>query len=195
MSASQAVQSAIEALLREVGPPIVVALDGYSAAGKSTLARELVRRLDATVIHGDDFYRDMLETDRAALTPEEGVDRYFDWERLRDEALLPLASGRPGTFSRFDWQAGKGLTEPVTAEPKAVVLMEGVYSARPQLQPHIHLDVLVEAPERLRRARRRARHDRHEWESRWDAAEHVYFRSIRKPSSFTLIVSGSDMNA
>lgn len=47
----------------------------------------------AAVIHGDDFYRPMAQIERADLDPEQGYDRYFDWQRLREEILVPLAAG------------------------------------------------------------------------------------------------------
>jgi len=44
--------------LRGFAPaPVLVALDGRSAAGKSTLAQQVAVRTAALVIDGDDFYR------------------------------------------------------------------------------------------------------------------------------------------
>jgi len=48
--------------------PLVIALDGPSAAGTSTLAGDLGLLLAASVIEGDDFYRDMPEEQRWSLT-------------------------------------------------------------------------------------------------------------------------------
>lgn len=76
------------------GRPLIVAVDGASAAGTSTLAAAVGLRLGASVMDGDDFYRDLPEQRRAALTPAEGVDQYFDWQRLRHEILQPLRAGR-----------------------------------------------------------------------------------------------------
>ncbi|MFM6173306.1 MAG: (d)CMP kinase, partial [Sphaerospermopsis kisseleviana] len=78
--------------------PVVVALDGRSGAGKSTLADAIAHDLGAALVHGDDFYRDMPDAERRALSAERGVDRFFDWERLRDEALIPL---RARTAARY----------------------------------------------------------------------------------------------
>ena len=91
----QAIEDAVRALQAETNGPVVVAVDGHSASGKSTFAAALATRLAAAVVHVDDFYRDMPEVDRLALSASEGISRYFDWERLRAEALVPLAAGRP----------------------------------------------------------------------------------------------------
>ena len=45
-------------LLHHTTQPVkVVAFDGQSAAGKSTFAARLAKRLPGAVVHGDDFYR------------------------------------------------------------------------------------------------------------------------------------------
>jgi uridine kinase len=169
---------------------VLVALDGRSAAGKSTLATSLSDLADAAVVHVDDFYRDLPEAERLALTPEDGVDRYFDWERLRDDALTPLMEHKHARFRQFDWIAGGGLVGEVIVEPREVVIVEGVYSARPEFDDLLSLKVLVEAPDNERERRRRDRHDPHDWEERWDAAERHYFKAIRPRSAFDLVVVG-----
>src|SRR3954453_1865421 len=55
-----------------LGQPVVVALDGRSGVGKSTLAAILIKRLGAVVVAGDDFYRVMDEGTRWALDPAGG---------------------------------------------------------------------------------------------------------------------------
>jgi uridine kinase len=169
---------------------IVVALDGHSGAGKSTVATAIAQRVDAAVVRVDDFYRDLTEADRLALSPAEGVDEYFDWQRLRREALVPLAERRRAKFSCFDWVAGSGLSGEATLDPRDILIVEGVYAARPEFDDLVDLKVLVEAAEEERERRRRERHDPHAWEERWDAAERHYFAEIRPPSAFDLVVAG-----
>jgi hypothetical protein len=53
-----------------------VAVDGHSAAGKSSFARMVVEGVDAVLVTGDDFYRVMGEADRGQLSPRQGIDRY-----------------------------------------------------------------------------------------------------------------------
>jgi len=178
------------------GGPILVALDGRSGAGKSTLAAALADTLNVAIVHGDDFYRDTPETERFKLTPSQGVDRYFDWERLRAEALEPLRRRERARFRCFDWVAGGGLTSAVTVESRDIVIVEGVYSARPEFDDLLALRVLVEVASE-RRGRRRhdrlrtvSRDDPHGWDRRWDAAESLYFEAIRPQNTFHLAVSG-----
>jgi uridine kinase len=171
--------------------PIVVALDGYSGCGKSTLAAWLAESTGAVTVHCDDFYRDLTDEVRRALTPSQGVDQYFDWQRLRDEALVPLGEGRAARFRCYDWEAGGGLGDVVEVRPAEVVIVEGVYSARPELAELVDVAVYVDAPQPVRRARIAARgHGNDECNERWDAAEKVYFGQIRPPESFPYHASG-----
>lgn len=191
MAAADALERAIRISRSIAGQwALVVALDGHSAAGKSTLATAMARRLDAAIVHVDDFYRDMAEADRLVLSPAEGVDRYFDWPRLREEALTPLRHRQRARFRCFDWNTGHGLTPPVTIEPREIVIVEGVYSARPEFDDLLDLKVLVHASDQERGRRRRERRDPHDWEARWEAAERLYFQSIRSPTSFDLVLPG-----
>jgi uridine kinase len=174
----------------------VVALDGHSNAGKSTLSAAVAERIDAAVVHVDDFYRDMPESDQRELTAEQGFDRYFDWERLRVEAILPLAQRTRAQYACFDWITGHGLTEPVTIEPRDVILVEGVYAARPEFDDLLDLRVLVEATPAARAERRKelartvSRDDPSGWDARWNAAELHYFSVVRPRETFDLIVRG-----
>ena len=167
-----------------------MAVDGHSAAGKSTLAATLAARTHGAVLHMDDFYRDEPDHVRRRHDAAGGVRYYFDWERLVREALLPLRAGNAARFRPFDWDAGGGLGEEVVVDAASVVVLEGVYSAQPEHRPHLDLTVLVDVPEDERTRRRRQRHDPIEWETRWDAAERHYFDNMAAPNTFDLIVSG-----
>ena len=70
--------------------------------------------LAASVVASDEFYRDMPAERRWTLTAAEGVDQYFDWQRLRREVLEPLRApdlpldtthltGAPGPASPTAW--------------------------------------------------------------------------------------------
>lgn len=116
-------------------------MDGHSGAGKSTLAAAVADTVDAAIVHVDDFYGDMPEAERLELAPAEGVDRYFDWERLRTKALLPLVQRERARYGCFAWVAGRGLTNAVTVDPRDIVLIEGVHSARPEFDDLLDLRV------------------------------------------------------
>lgn len=193
MDVETAADLVVELMSGQSQRPLVVAVDGASAAGTSTLAATVGRRLSAGVVAGDDFYRDLPDERRRALTPAEGVDLYFDWQRLRREALEPLRAGRAARYRPFDWRAGAGLAEQVVeVAPTPVIVLDGIYSGRPELGDVVDVAVLVETPAAERRRRLIARgHDNDAWWPRWDAAENLYFGTVRPAQSYDLVVHGA----
>ncbi len=176
--------------LRQRAATVLVAIDGPGGAGKSTLAAALARRLAAAVVAGDDFYRVLDPLVRLALDPQGGAMQYFDWERLRAEVLEPLREDRPARYRRFDWERER-LGAEVEVPPGGLVLVEGVYTFRPELQQFYDWSFLVDSPheERLRRQRARGENE-DSWIARWDAAEQWYFANAFPYSGVDAVVSG-----
>lgn len=171
----------------------LIGVDGHSAAGKSTFAANLAGRLDAPLVRGDDFYRVMDSSERARLTPEEGMRSYYDWQRMRDEVLLPLRSGQGATYRPYDWDLNELSGRHVIVRSAAVVVVEGLFVARPELETLIDITVLVTASPIVRGKRQALRADGTDaWLRRWDAAETWYFKQVRPVNHFDLVVEASD---
>jgi uridine kinase len=179
--------------------PVVVALDGGSGAGKSTLAALIEQAVDATVIPLDDFFSADIPDDRwDGFSVKEKLERVFDWDRVRDQAIAPLLEGRAGRWHAFDFESGLrpdgtyGMrTEATERGPADVILIEGAYAAGPALADLVDLSILIDVPVEQRHARLRRREDKdflETWHKRWDPLEHYYFRHVRPRSSFDLVV-------
>jgi uridine kinase len=168
---------------------LVVAVDGHGASGKSTIAAEVASATGAALLHTDDFFHWPAATASARRVPP--LDCYYDWRRIRTEALEPLRAGRSAMFRAFDWEAGALARNPVTIEARSLVVLEGVFSAAPQLADLVDQSVLVATPERERLSRLRGRVSAQEWDEDWLAAERAYFSVIRPPGEFSLVVAGT----
>jgi uridine kinase len=190
----EAVEAVVRLLVARRGRPVgIVAVDGHSAAGKSTFAALLATELAATIVHADNFYRVMGDRRRATLTAAEGASEYYDWQRLRDEALVPLRSGSSARFHPYDWERNALALATVSVSPSPVVIVEGLFVSRPELRHFVDVAVLVTEDAETRATRQRHRADAtDDWLRRWDDAERWYFENVRPPSSFDVIVGATD---
>lgn len=188
--------------------PICVALDGASGAGKSTLAACVAGKIAfasaLALIPLDDFFAATIpDSAWDAFTIAERLDRVFDWQRVREDVLLPLRAGKPARWHAFDFVAGLQPDGTYHLQPQAIerapaavlstaiILLEGAYSAHPALADLLDYTILVEAPAELRRQRLAAREDPEflrRWRQRWDPVEDLYFTTIRPPATFDLVV-------
>jgi uridine kinase len=177
----------------------VVAIDGPGGSGKTTIAAAVAAATGAALVHTDDFFMDPpcrppVPSASTMPSPERSprsLAGYYDWRRLRAEALEPLRARSGATFRRFDWERGHGLDGAVSVERCDLILVEGVFSAAPELADLVDRAVFVDTPEpeRLRRLRRRVAPE--EWDEDWLTAERAYFGRARAPSSFDLVVPGT----
>jgi uridine kinase len=178
---------------RRTEPVTLVAIDGHSAAGKTSLAREIEESFsDVSVVHMDDFYRVMDSEARERLDAAAGYELYYDWQRLEREVLQPLSQHQAAFYHRYDWANNKVTDAEVILQPIGIVIVEGCYSARAELRDYYQARVLVETPaeERLERQRQRADASK-EWLEKWDAAERYYLELSNARAFADLIVRGS----
>ena len=188
--------SAIDRLLSDIrrraahwARPIVVAIDGRSGAGKSTLAAGLAEKLDALVVSGDDFFAGGMAV--RADPPSVLAEDCIDWRRLKGVLAELLASGE-ARFRPFDWTAfDGGLRRAHTVlRARPVIIVEGVYSARPELRDVVDLCVFVDVPHAVRMRRLAAREGGiGAWERQWLGAEDWYFSHVLTPDHVDFVVT------
>ncbi len=175
----------------------LVAVDGEGGAGKTILASALAGALEAIgrcveIVHFDDFFLP------SALRPSgQGVEKPiggdFDWQRLRDEVLIPLRGERTASYARYDWNED-ALAEIRKILSGAIVIVEGIYSSRKELAPLYDLRVWVDCPRHLRLSRGIARDgeaSRAQWELDWMPSEDRYLNEHRPYETADMVVSGA----
>lgn len=192
---SAAVAAVLDQIGAHRGERCLVAIDGRSAAGKSTLTSSIAEIIGhASVVRGDDFYRVMDDDRRFALAPAEGVAQDFDWQRLRSAALEPLRAGEAASYARYDWSTGT-LGAIVTVPASTIVIAEGVYMSRPELRDLFDVTVFVDTAQPVRDSRQAARGDSSAWIDRWHAAEDHYVASFDPAARADVVVSGAQLTA
>ena len=106
---------------------IIVAIDGNSGAGKSSLADFLYRHYDCNVFHMDDFF----------LQPHQRTAQRFQepggnigYERFQSEVVDNLKANKEFTYRVYDCSKAS-LTEWISVLPKKINIIKGVYSMHP----------------------------------------------------------------
>ncbi len=197
---SAALVESVRQFVHSRGRPILVAVDGRSGTGKSTVAMLLAETLDAVVVPGDDFFAaEVTAAGWDARSPKERARDAIDWRRLRREALEPLLGGAAAAWRPFDFARGPRpdesyamCTDVTRLAPNPIIILDGAYAARPELSDLVSLSILIESPAVVRRKRLVEREEPRfleEWLRRWDAAEAHYFTQVRPPSSFDIVVT------
>ena len=109
--------------------PVVIGIDGMAAAGKSTLSALLAEKLDAAVIHMDDFFLPQgFRTPERLRTP--GGNVYY--ERFCKEVVPYIRSGQLFGYRVFDAHA-HAYTGTRDVWPKPVIIVEGCYCMHPEI--------------------------------------------------------------
>ena len=138
----------IDRLLEEKAR-VIFAIEGGSAAGKTTVAALLRKLYDCNVFHMDDFF----------LRPEQRTEERYaqvggnvDHERFREEVLLPLSQRQTVQYRRFDC-ATFTIAPAEEILPKKLNIIEGAYSMHPELAGFYDYSVYMWINSDLQRAR------------------------------------------
>lgn len=146
----------------ECGAVRVVAIDGRSGTGKSTLATALAAELDASLLRTDDV-----------VPGWHGLDATVD---LLHPVLAALADGWPGRVARWDWDHDRP-GETIIVEPVPFLVVDGCGSGARRLRPFLSLLVWLDGDEPERRARALARDGAafEPWWEVWAAQEERHY--------------------
>ncbi len=167
---------------------VVMALDGGSASGKTTLAKLLADVYDCTVFHMDDFF----------LRPEQRTPERFakpggnvDWERFLEEVLEPAHRGECVRYRRFDCSTFT-IQEPVPVMPGKLNVVEGAYSLHPQLEKFYDLKVFLDVTSKLQKERivkRNTPEMAKRFFEEWIPMEKIYFESRKVKECSDIIIT------
>jgi uridine kinase len=157
----------------------VLAIDGRSGAGKTSLAQELSAGIGVPVVSLEGLYGGW-----------DGLENGIDL--LVSEVLEPLAAGRRARVPRYDWVARRWAA-PVVLDPPGILIVEGVGAAARRAAVYESLLVWLEAPLSVRKKRALDRDGETfapYWE-RWAAQEEAMLARERTPERAHVVIDGT----
>ena len=190
--------------------PVRVAIDGVDAAGKTSLADELVaplKELGLPVIRVsiDRFHNSAsVRKQRGADSPEGYYRDSFNYAGLIEAVLAPLGPGGTGRFRRaiFDYRTDAAVDAPCEEAPaRAVLLFDGVFLLRPELRAYWDFSIFVHADfaTTVGRAERRDRESfgsasevRRKYQARYVPGQQLYLREVAPQQLAALVVDNND---
>lgn len=161
--------------------PLFIGLAGGSGSGKTTIAEEVVDRLNGRValLHHDAYYRNLTE-----LSFEERTRVNYDHPQSLETELLiehleDLRTGLAVEHPVYDFALHLRADETFRIEPAPVVVVEGILVlAEPELRSELDLKIFVDTDPDLRLARRLER-DISERGRSVDSVINQYFATVR----------------
>lgn len=160
----------------------VIGLAGGTGSGKTTVARNLMRRLaldSITVLQQDAYYRDL-----ADLEPAQRATRNFDHPNSIEIEhftghLKALREGRPVERPVYDFKRHVRTGETVRIEPRDVILAEGILLFHfPEVRELLDVRIYVDTPPDIRLLRRIDR-DIRERGRTFESVGEQYVRTVR----------------
>jgi uridine kinase len=212
-SARTAVIGQIAALISQDQPghPARVAIDGVTAAGKSTFARELSSAVAARgrpVIHltMDGYHHRRAHRHRRGRMSATGYyDDAYDFAAFARLVLIPLGPGGDRRYREriIDLASDLPVTEaPATAPADGVLIVDGSFLQRPELAGHwdhcVFLDTSLDVA-RSRGVRRDAAQfggpaqAEQLYAERYHAACRRYLDAVRPAERATLVIDHNDL--
>lgn len=166
---------------------VIVAIEGGSASGKTTLAKKLEQKYKCTVLHMDDFFLRPEQRTKERLTePGGNVDR----ERFFDEVVIPLVNRKKINYHRFDCGTFS-LLPSVEIEPGRLTIVEGAYSTHPYFERYYDFSVFLCIESKLQQERiliRNGQDKAQRFFEEWIPMEQKYFESMKVAEKCDLVL-------
>lgn len=189
-------EKAADAVLERIKIPVgnktfIIAIDGRCASGKTTLTEALMKKTGCNVIHADHFFLRKEQRTRQRLEQAGGN---IDYERIRDEVLVPLKREGTCSYRKFDCKSMSLCDEVITVGYNALTVVEGSYSCHPDLWEYYDFRVFLSVVqgEQLERIRKRNGDEAAlVFQKRWIPLEEKYFDAYRISERCDLTVDTS----
>ena len=163
----------INRLLKEK-KQVIIAIDGMSTSGKTTLANDLLNIDNTYVIHMDDFYLQDFQRTEERLNE---VGGNLDYERFKEEVINSILNQQDIFYHTYDCQR-KLMTFNRIPNDYRLLVIEGAYALREEFRVAYDLTYLLLIDQDKQRMRIKDRNPRlyDQFVNEWIPKENKYIQ-------------------
>lgn len=181
----------IDKALKDNNGMVVLAIDGMSASGKSTLAQEVADKYGGSVVHMDDFFLPAeLRTNKRLETPGGNIH----YERFKEEVLPGIADHRSFEYGIFDCRNMRvcGIRK---IKGEGLVIVEGAYALRPEFRNMYDITVFMKIDSDMQLERIVTRNGAEKakmFRERWIPMENRYFEAFDIEETADIVINAEE---
>lgn len=179
LSTIEEIQAEIRRLLDSRDDPVLVMIDGRCGSGKSALAEILHEKFDSNLFCMDDFF---LRPEQRNEERSKEIGGNVDYERFREELLLPVLSKQEVRYRPFDCRTMSfHAEEERSIPPKRLNIIEGSYAHHSFFSDAkaLRIFVTIEPKQQIERLRKREGDIRlRQFQNLWIPLEEEYFKKF-----------------
>ena len=165
----------------------LVAIEGGSASGKTTLGETLKKIYNCTVLHTDDFF---LRPEQRTPNRLAQIGGNIDYERFLEEVLIPLKNNQPINYRKVDCST-LTVSEGVKIIPENPVIVEGAYSMHPKFENFYDFSAFLDVDTNLQKERiskRNSPQTANRFFTEWIPLEQTYFSKTEIKKRCNMII-------
>lgn len=176
----------------ELPPYSIIAIEGQSGSGKSSLANMLHEIYNYPIIHMDDFF---LQKHQRTLERLNEVGGNIDYERFYQEVITPINQHQSFDYSIFDCQS-MSIQGQRHIHFDSQIIVEGSYSLHPFFQDYASFSIFLSLPFELQKQRIKKRNGDKMLERfihEWIPKENQYFQYFDIEKKADMIIKNDSL--
>lgn len=170
---------------------VIVAIDGRSGAGKTTLAKKIKDKINCNVFSIDDFF---LPATKRQIDWQNTAGGNIDILRFKREILDNIIKRQAFNYLPFNCRT-QGFNQQISVQPKRLNIIEGSYCLLPEFSNYYHFKIFINIDKQTQKMRiieRNGIESFKNFENTWIPLEEKYYKKYNILNICDVILNGND---
>ncbi len=166
---------------------VVIAIDGMSAAGKTTFATQLREKFNGEIIPMDSFF---LPPQLRSIERSKMVGGNVHFERFLEEIITPILQENPIQYKKFDCKKME-YSQEIKVPKSTIYIVEGSYCMRREFRKAYDLTIFLSCSKEEQERRILVRNGKEQatiFREKWIPMENTYFEKEKIQSLCDFLV-------